>query len=196
MLSSDNSVSSNSSFPNSSWADWGIDWNGTSRMEGPFDPSAPQLPDPPALEAPSVAAGVSDVSGLGSLGFSAVSILGQLAVGFSINPITGESGADRLASSEPLDTQLRKSWTWSFSCAERCWTLAKQRFWIRKLRQMGYNQQKVIYLLAVIEMRNFPLQHWSKSHLPFFAVIRISIRGSRRHTIPGFIILLQKEANT
>ena len=76
--------------------------------EGPFDPL---LPDPPALEAPSVAAEVSDVSGLGSLGFSAVSILGQLAVGFSINPITGESGADRLASFEPLDTQLRKSWT-------------------------------------------------------------------------------------
>ena len=77
-------------------------------MEGPFDPSAPLLPDPPAMEAPSAAAGVSDVSGLGSLGFSAVSILGQLAVRFSINPITGESEADRLASSEPLDTQ---SWT-------------------------------------------------------------------------------------
>ena len=73
-------------------------------MEGPFDPSAPLLPDPPALEAPSVAAGVSDVSGLGSLDFSAVSTLGQLAVGFSINPITGESVADQLASSEPLDT--------------------------------------------------------------------------------------------
>ena len=77
-------------------------------MEEPFDPL---LPDPPALEAPSAAAGVSDVSGLGSLGFSAVSTLGQLAVGFSINPITGESGADQLASSEPLNTQLRKSWT-------------------------------------------------------------------------------------
>ena len=64
-----------------------------------------------ALEAPSAAAGVSDVSGLGSLGFSAVSALGKLAVGFSINPITGESGADRLVSSEPLDTQFRKSWT-------------------------------------------------------------------------------------
>jgi len=62
-------------------------------------------------KAPSAATGISDVSGLGSLGFSAVSTLGQLAVGFSINPIIRESGADRLASSEPLDTQLRKSWT-------------------------------------------------------------------------------------
>ena len=69
--------------------------------EGPFDPL---LPDPPALEAPSAAAGASDVSGLGSFGFSAMSALGQLAVGFSINPITGESGADRLVSSEPFDT--------------------------------------------------------------------------------------------
>ena len=80
-------------------------------MKEPFDPSTPQLPDPPALEAPSAAAGVSDVSGLGSLSFSAVSALGKLVVGVSINPITGESGADRLVSSEPLDTQLRKSWT-------------------------------------------------------------------------------------
>ena len=80
-------------------------------MEGPFDPSAPLLPDPPALEAPSAAAGVSDVSGLGSLGFSAVSAVGKLAAGFSINPITGESGDDQLVSSEPLDTQFWKSWT-------------------------------------------------------------------------------------
>ena len=76
--------------------------------EGPFDPL---LPDPPALEAPSAAAGVSDVSGLGSLGFSAVSTLGKLAAGVSINPITGESGADQLVPSETFDTQLRKSWT-------------------------------------------------------------------------------------
>ena len=128
MLYRDNSGSSNSSFPNSSWADWGIDWNGTSQTEGPFDPFVPLLLDPPALEALSAATGVSDVSGLGSLGFSAVSALRKLAVGVSINPITGESGADRLVSSEPLDTQLRKSWIWSFSCAERCWTLAKQDF--------------------------------------------------------------------
>ena len=114
MLSRDNSGSSNSSFPNSSWADWGIDWNGTSRTEGPFDPSAPLLPDPPALEALSAAAGVLDFSWLGALGFSAVSTLGKLAAGVSINPIIGDSGADRLVSSEPLDTQLRKSWIWSF----------------------------------------------------------------------------------
>ena len=109
MLSRDNSGSSNNSFPNSSWADWGIDWNGTSRTEGSFDPSAPLLPNPPALEAPSAAAGVSDVSGLGSLGFSAVSTLGKLADGVSIYPITDDSGADRLVPSEPLDIQFRKS---------------------------------------------------------------------------------------
>ena len=80
-------------------------------MEGPFDPSAPLLPDPLALEAPSTVAGVSDVSGLGSLGLSAVSALRKLAAGISINPIIGESGADRLVPSETLDTQLRKSWT-------------------------------------------------------------------------------------
>ena len=80
-------------------------------MEGPFDPSAPLLPDPPALEAPSAAAGVSDILGLGSLGSSIVFALGKPAAGLSINPITGESGADRLVHSEPLDTQLRKSWT-------------------------------------------------------------------------------------
>src|SRR6185437_7053966 len=81
ILSRDNNGSTNSSFPNSSWADLGIDWNGTSRTEGPFDPSAPLLLDPPALEAPSAAAGVSDVSGLGSLGFSTMSALGKLAAG-------------------------------------------------------------------------------------------------------------------
>ena len=59
-------------------------------MEGPFDPSAPLLPDPPALEVPSAAAGVSDVPRLGSLGSSAVSAIGKLAAGVSINPITGD----------------------------------------------------------------------------------------------------------
>ena len=77
----DNNGSSNNSFPNSSWVDWGINWKGSSRTVGPFDPSASLLPDPPALEAPSAAAGVSDVSGLGSLGLSAVSALGKLAAG-------------------------------------------------------------------------------------------------------------------
>ena len=46
-------------------------------------------------EAPSAAAGVcSGASRVGSLGFSAVSALGKLAAGVSINPITGVSGAD------------------------------------------------------------------------------------------------------
>ena len=73
---------------------------------------------------------------------------------------------------------------------------SQARFWIRKLRQMGYNQQNVIYLLAGIETRNFPLQYWSGSYHPFLAIVRINICKRRRHTIPGFIILLQKEANT
>ena len=76
-------------------------------MAGPFDPSALLLPDPPALEAPSAAAGVC--SGFGLLDFSAVSALGKLAARVSINPITGDSGADSLVPSEPLDIQLRKS---------------------------------------------------------------------------------------
>jgi len=39
-------------------------------MDGPFDPSAPLLPDPPALEAPSAAAGVcSGASRLARLAF-------------------------------------------------------------------------------------------------------------------------------
>ena len=79
-------------------------------MAGPLDPSAPLLPDPPALEAPSAAAGVrSGASGFGSLDFSAVSTFGKLVAGVSINPIIGDSGADRLVPSEPLDNQLRKS---------------------------------------------------------------------------------------
>ena len=127
MLSTVNKGSSNKSFPNSSWVDWGIDWKGTSRTEGPFDPSAPLLPDPLALDAPLAVAGAwSGALGLGSLGFSAVSTLGKLAAGVLINPITGDSRADRLVPYEPLDTQLRMSWTWFFSCAGRCWTLAEQ----------------------------------------------------------------------
>ena len=79
-------------------------------MAGPFDPSAPLLPDPLALEAPSAAVGVcSGASGFGSLDFSAVFTFGKMAAGVSINPITGDSGADRLVPSELLDTQLRKS---------------------------------------------------------------------------------------
>ena len=127
MLSRDNSGSSNSSFPNSSWVDWGINWKGSSRTVGSFDPSAPLLPDLPALEVLSEATGVwLGASGHGSLDFSVVSALGKLAAGVSINLITGDSRADRLVPSEPLDIQLRKSWTWSFSCVERYWILAKQ----------------------------------------------------------------------
>ena len=68
------------------------------------------VPDPPALEAASAAIGVQSGAGVfGWLDFSAASTFGKLAAGDSINPITGDSGADRLVPSEPLDTQLRKS---------------------------------------------------------------------------------------
>ena len=197
MLSRDNNGSSKSSFPNSSWVDCGIDWKGTSRTAEPLDPWAPLLPAPSAMEAPSAAAGVrSGAWGFGSFDISAVSAFGKLADGFSINPITGDSGADRLVPSELLCTQLRKSWIWSFSCAGRYWILSQARVEIRKLRQTGWNQKNIGFLLASIETRNFSLQHWFGSHLLFLAVVRISIYGSRRHTIPGFIIFLQKEANT
>ena len=76
-------------------------------MEESFDPPAPLLPNPPALEAPSAAAGV--FSGFGLLDFSAMSALGKLAAGVSINPIMGDSGAARLVPSEQLDIQFRKS---------------------------------------------------------------------------------------
>jgi len=42
-------------------------------------------------------------------------------------------------------------------------------------------------------MRNFSLQQRSGSRLLFLAVTRVSIYRSRRHTIPGLIIFLQKE---
>ena len=62
-------------------------------MEGPFDPSAPLLLDPPALEAPSAAAGVcSGASEFGSLDFSVVFTFGKMAAGVSINSNTGDSG--------------------------------------------------------------------------------------------------------
>ena len=125
-LSIDSSGSSNSSFPNSSWVVCGIDWKGTSRTAGPFDPSAPLLPGSAALEVPSAAAGVCSKT-LG-FGLSDVSALSIQTVGFSINPIIGDSGADRLVPSELLDTQLWKSWIYSFSCAGRYWILAKQDY--------------------------------------------------------------------
>ena len=65
-------------------------------------------------------------SRVGSFAVPAVSTFGNLVDEFSINPITGDSGADRVVPSEPLYTQLQKSWIWSFSCAGRYWTLAKQ----------------------------------------------------------------------
>jgi len=79
-------------------------------MAGPLDPSAPLLPVPPALEAPSAAIGVClGVLRFGSFDTSAMSAFGKSADVFSINPIIGDSGADRLVPSELLCTQLQKS---------------------------------------------------------------------------------------
>ena len=68
---------------------------GTSRTVEPLDPSAPLLPVPLALEVPSAAAGVClGASGFGLFDVPTVSAFGKLALEFSINPITGDSGAD------------------------------------------------------------------------------------------------------
>jgi len=88
-----------------------MDWKGTTRTAGSLDPSALLLLIPAALEVPSVTAGVI----LGALGFGSFDVpgmseLGKLTIEFSINPITGDSGAVRVVVSEPLCTQLRKSW--------------------------------------------------------------------------------------
>ena len=194
MLTMDSNGSSNSSFPNSSWVDCGIDWKGTSRMAGPLDPWAPLLLAPSALEAPWAAARVClGAWGFGSFDIPAVSTFGKLEDGFSINTITGNSGDDWLDPSELLCTQLRKSWIWSFSCAGRYWILSQARVEIRKLRQIGWNQKNIIFLLASINMRNLSLQQRSRSCFPFLAAIRSSIYWRRRHTIPRFIILLQNK---
>jgi len=48
-------------------------------------------------------------SGFGSFDVPGVSTFGKLAIEFSINPITGDSGADRVVVSGSLCIQLRKS---------------------------------------------------------------------------------------
>ena len=62
-------------------------------MDGPFDPSAPLLPDPPALEAPSAAAGVcSGASRVSSIGFSAVLYWANWQLGFRSTQLQGTRG--------------------------------------------------------------------------------------------------------
>ena len=128
IFSTDNNGSSKRSFPNSFWVDCGIDWNGTSRTVGFFDPSTLSLPHPAAFEVPSPAAAGVDAgtSRGGSLDVPGMSTLGEGVVDFSINPITGESGVDRVLASGLLSIQLRKSWIWFFSCAGRYWILTKR----------------------------------------------------------------------
>jgi len=130
IFSTDNNGSSKSSLPNSSWVDFGIDWKGTSRTVGFFDPSALSPPHPPALEVPSPAAEGVDAgtSRVGSFDIPEISTLGERVVEFSINPIIGDLGVDRVLVSGLFSIQLRKSWIWSFSCAGRYWILAKQDF--------------------------------------------------------------------
>jgi hypothetical protein len=67
-----------------------------------------------------------DASGFGSFDIPGTSLFVGLAVGFSINPITGELGDDRVVVCRLLSIQLRKSWICSFSCVGRYWILAKQ----------------------------------------------------------------------
>ena len=128
IFSTDNNGSSKRSFPNSSWVDCGIDWKDTSRTVGFLDLSALSLLSPAALEVPwAVAEGVdAGTSRGGSLDVPGMSTLGEGVVEFLINPITGESGVDRVLASGLLSIQLRKSWIWFFSCAGRYWILAKQ----------------------------------------------------------------------
>ena len=128
IFSIDNNGSSKSSLPNSSWVDCGIDWKGTNRTVGFFDPSALSLPDPAAFEIPSTAAeGVgASTSEVGSFDASGMPAFGERIAGFSINPIIGESGVDRVLVSGLLSIQLRKFWIWSFSWAGRYWILDKQ----------------------------------------------------------------------
>ena len=130
IFSTDNNGSSKRSFPNSFWVDCGIYWNGTSRTVGFLDPSAFSLPHPAVFEVPSPAAEGVDAgtSRGGSFDVPGMSTLREIIVEFSINPITGDSGVDRVLASGLLSIQLRKSWIWSFSCAGRYWILAKQDF--------------------------------------------------------------------
>ena len=130
IFSTDNNGSSKSSLPNSSWVDFSIEWKGTSQTVGFFNPSALSPPHPPALEVPSPAIEGVDAgtSRVGSFDVPEISTLGERVVEFSINPIIGDSGVDRVLVSRLFSIQLRKSWIWSFSCAGRYWILAKQDF--------------------------------------------------------------------
>ena len=134
IFSTYNNGSSKSSLPNSYWVDCGIDWKGTIRTVGFFDPSALSPPHPATLEVPSPATEgvVAGTSRVGSFDVPDKSTLGERVVEFSINSIIGDSGVDRKLVSGLLSIQLRKSWIWSFSCAGRYWILAKQEHQIKK----------------------------------------------------------------
>jgi len=79
---------------------------------GFFDPSALSLPDPAAFELLSTAAEGVDAgtSGVGSFDASGMPAFGERVAEFSINPIIGESGVDRVLVSGLLSIQLQKSW--------------------------------------------------------------------------------------
>jgi len=75
---------------------------------GFFDPSALSLPSPAAFEVPSAGVGVG-TSRAGSFDIPGMSMFGERAIEFSINPIIGDSGVDRVLVSGLLSIQLRKS---------------------------------------------------------------------------------------
>jgi len=158
IFSTDNNGSSKSSLLISSWVDCGIDWKGTSRTVGFFDPSALSLPHPAMFGVPSPAVEGVDAgtSRGGSFDVPGMSTLVERVVEFLINPITGESGVDRVLASGLLSIQLWKSWIWFFSCAGRYWILAKQDF----KKENGGKQdtiKNIIFLLASIKTRYLPL---------------------------------------
>ena len=76
-----------------------------------FDPSAPLLLIPSAFEVPSVGSegGSLGISGFGSFDVPGMSAFSELAIEFSINPIIGHWGDDRVVVCGSLCTQFQKS---------------------------------------------------------------------------------------
>ena len=82
-------------------------------MAGFLDPLASLPPIPVAVAVSPVAAGGVSlvVLGINSFDVPDVPASRQTTAELSINPIIGDSGADRVVASGSLCTQLRMSWT-------------------------------------------------------------------------------------
>ena len=101
---------------------------------------------------------------------------GERVAEFSINPIIGESGVDRVLVSGLLSIELRKPWIWSFSWAGRYWILAKQNFkserWgkkdaIKEYQTLtGQHQDEVSSSVAMIQEWPSVSCYHQKQHLP------------------------------